>query len=90
MRNALSVVVDFDDETFRYYIRATEIPGLRVEGDTYDEIEKSILHWAPELIRENLEVETDDVSIDIKCLHSGTMITVRMPAMASAEPRTFI
>lgn len=44
-----------DDETGRWYIAESDIPGLRVEADSADELIRQVQDVAPDLIELNVE-----------------------------------
>lgn len=44
-----------DDETGRWYIADSDIPGLRVEADSADELIRKVEDVAPDLIELNVE-----------------------------------
>ncbi|MCA1653354.1 MAG: DUF1902 domain-containing protein [Sphingomicrobium sp.] len=51
----LKVHVARDEETGVWYIAASDIPGLRVEADTADELIRKVDDIGPELIELNIE-----------------------------------
>ena len=51
----LKVHIAEDDETGRWYISESEVPGLRLEADTALELIRRIELAAPEMIEANLD-----------------------------------
>jgi len=51
----LKVHLARDDESGRWYIAESDIPGLRVEAATADELIKAVSDVAPDLIELNIE-----------------------------------
>ena len=49
----LKVHIARDEETDRWYIAQSDIPGLRLEADTADELVSRIVQASPELISLN-------------------------------------
>lgn len=50
---AYVVHVGQDSETHRYYVDASDIPGLNVEADTFEEFVNIVQDIAPDLLGQN-------------------------------------
>jgi hypothetical protein len=60
----LKVHIAQDDETGRWYVARSDIPGLRVEADSADELIRKIEDVAPDLV----ELNCDEIlaNLDVK------------------------
>jgi hypothetical protein len=49
MKSSFVVTVGFDEEERRYYVLSSDVPGLNVEADTFEEFVQSVRDLVPQL-----------------------------------------
>ena len=65
-RADFTIEVGYDREAEVWVVEQSEVPGLTIEGDTYDQLITNIHDLAPVLLRANeVERAATEVSLDI-------------------------
>jgi len=87
----LKVHIAQDEETGVWYIAASDIPGMRVEGDTADELIRRIEDVASDL----LELNLDEVIANVAARHRKQSTKraakpAKSPSKCENRPRTVI
>lgn len=57
-KRVYNITVEQDDESGVYYIAKSDIPGLHVEADSFDELREIVSDLAAELIEANTPART--------------------------------
>jgi predicted RNase H-like HicB family nuclease len=73
MLKMIVVRAGYDDDAKVWHVEHSDLQGVHVEGDTLDELRDKLPNVVRDLIEENGESLTDDITIEIVA-HTSTRI----------------